>query len=194
MTVLVAGVGNVLRGDDGFGVEAVRRLTETGPPQGAACLEFGIDGIGLVQELMGGYDALIVLDAVAMRRAPGTLRLMAARVPSLSDIPRSLRSDFLADMHWAEPARAMVLAKALGVLPARTWILGCETAATEDLHIGLGSAAAQALPRAVQMVRRLVGQITADGAWRLCADPHEEVENGVHQRPCTGAPDRRSGG
>ncbi|MCP5940174.1 hydrogenase maturation protease, partial [Klebsiella pneumoniae] len=71
--VLVAGMGNDLRGDDGFGIAAARRFEEAGVPEGVAVYESGIGGIGLVQELMGGYEALVVLDATDRGEEPGTV-------------------------------------------------------------------------------------------------------------------------
>jgi len=83
--VLVAGVGNLIRRDDGFGIEVARRLAERsdpstgfgpGLPPSVRIVETGIGGIGLVQELMDRYDAVLVLDAVRRGGAPGTLYLL----------------------------------------------------------------------------------------------------------------------
>ena len=64
--VLVAGMGNALRGDDGFGIEVVRRLNQRSdlPPE-VRVIEVGIGGIPLVQELLDRYGLLIIVDAVA---------------------------------------------------------------------------------------------------------------------------------
>src|SRR5262245_35654245 len=61
---LVAGFGNVLRADDGFGVEVLRRLRERGPIPGVDLIEIGTAGIRLAQELLTPYDRLIVVDAM----------------------------------------------------------------------------------------------------------------------------------
>jgi Ni,Fe-hydrogenase maturation factor len=42
--ILVAGIGNVFLGDDGFGVEVVRRLASHGLPEGVEVVDFGIRG------------------------------------------------------------------------------------------------------------------------------------------------------
>ncbi len=71
MKILVAGMGNVLRGDDGFGIRVVEELTKNfNLSEGVDVYEAGIGGIALVQELMNGYDALIVVDAVEKARQP----------------------------------------------------------------------------------------------------------------------------
>ena len=95
---LVVGMGNVLRGDDGFGVEVTRRLQELPDvARRAKVIEVGIGGIHLVQELMDGYDLLVIADAVNRGGQPGKLYVldpatMAATSSSLSSPPRSARS------------------------------------------------------------------------------------------------------
>jgi hydrogenase maturation protease len=65
-TVLVAGVGNVLRSDDGFGVEVARRLTERGGlPAGVEVVDFGIRGVHLAYQLLDGYAGRLVRDLAA---------------------------------------------------------------------------------------------------------------------------------
>ena len=68
--VLVAGVGNMLRRDDGFGPAVAASLA--GLPPGVAVVETGIGGVALLQELLSGYDGLILIDAVDRGAAPGT--------------------------------------------------------------------------------------------------------------------------
>ncbi|HEV2109123.1 MAG TPA: hydrogenase maturation protease, partial [Thermomicrobiales bacterium] len=135
--VLVAGMGNVLGGDDGFGVEVARNLAEPGVmPPGITLIEVGIGGIHLVQELMAGYDALIVIDATERGGAPGTVYVLEAEVPDLACWSADKRGDFLADMHYTTPAKALVLARALGVLPPAVFMVGCQPAAADDIGIG----------------------------------------------------------
>ncbi|HEV2131682.1 MAG TPA: hydrogenase maturation protease, partial [Longimicrobiaceae bacterium] len=71
---LIAGFGNVLRGDDGFGVEVIHRLEAAGPAgDEVRLLEVGTGGLALAQELLAGYDRLIIVDAMTCGGAPGTL-------------------------------------------------------------------------------------------------------------------------
>ena len=59
MRTLVAGFGNVLRGDDGFGVAVVRQLELSGSaPAGTVLLEVGTGGVALAQALLTPYDRL----------------------------------------------------------------------------------------------------------------------------------------
>lgn len=157
--ILVAGMGNVLRQDDGFGVEVARRLLEAGDlPPNVTVVEVGIGGISLVQELMTlpSYDVLLVIDAVQQNGRPGQVYVLEAEVPALEDFPEAVRRDFLADMHYTTPNRAMILAKALGVLPAQTLIVGCQPDHYDDFDIGLSEPVAGAIETALARIRALV--------------------------------------
>jgi hydrogenase maturation protease len=159
-TVLIAGMGNVLRGDDGFGVEIARRLVNGGGlPAGVKVVEVGIGGIHLVQELMERYDALVLIDAVERGSQPGTVHLLEAEVPDLVAWPEDERRDFLADMHYATPSKALILARALGVLPPKVFIVGCQPEVYEELGIGLSETVAPAVAAATEQVLQIVEQL-----------------------------------
>lgn len=163
MKVLVAGVGNVLRADDGFGVEVAQRLANMDLPDAVRVVETGIAGIALVQELQDGFDALVVVDAVDRDRPAGTLMLIEPEVADVSALPWAQRHDQLADMHLATPERAMLLAKALGVLPERVLLIGCQP---EDAHAyrqGLSAPVAAAVEGAVAEIIRHVGELVGSG-------------------------------
>jgi hydrogenase maturation protease len=156
MRVLVAGVGNVLMADDGFGVEVARRLAGVDLPDGVRVVETGIAGIALVHELGDGFDALIVADAVDRERAPGTIMVIEPEVVDVHTLSLEERHDLLADMHLATPERAFTLARALGTLPAQVVLVGCQP---EDAHTprqGLSGPVSAAVPVAVSEVRRQV--------------------------------------
>ena len=159
--VLVDGVGNLLRGDDGFGVEVAQRLARrTDLPPGVRVVETGIGGVGLVQELMDGFDVLVVLDTVRRGGAPGTLYLLEPRVDDLQAWSDEERRTFLADLHQAEPSRALILARALNVLPPRVLVLACEPLGTDELVIGLSTPVEQAAALAVDRVLELLRSLT----------------------------------
>lgn len=149
--LLIVGVGNVLRQDDAFGIEVAHRLmARDDVPDGVKVIETGIGGISFVQELMDGYDALLVLDAVDRGGEPAQLYLLEAEVPGIDDLSPMDRQDFLADMHFANPNRALMLARALGVLPPRVYILGCQSVAHYDFAVGMSEAVSEAVPVAVE--------------------------------------------
>lgn len=122
-------------------------------------MEVGIGGIHLVQELMSGVDALIIVDAVDLGRAPGTVVTQIPDVADVSILPIEQRRDELADMHYATPERALMLARGLGVLPATTLLVGVQTTDTKRLEQRLSNVTADAVQVAVDEIRRLVEQL-----------------------------------
>lgn len=153
MRILIAGVGNVLKGDDGFGVRTLELLKALGDlPTGVAVFETGIGGIHLVQELGQGYDALIVLDAMDRGGAPGELYLVEPILPDIAGMSDRERRDFFADVHYATPMRAMSLAREIGVLPGIVRIIGCQPQDAETFGASLSPPVASSAKVAVDMV------------------------------------------
>ena len=158
--ILVAGIGNDLLGDDGFGVTAIRRLAARGVPHDVRLHESGIAGIGLVQELLDGFEALVMLDAADRGAAPGTLHLLEVEVPDTATLSDERRRELMSDMHWTVPSLALILARALDALPPKVFILGCQP--TEmGLGIGLSPAVDRAATEAVERVLALIVTLSA---------------------------------
>jgi hydrogenase maturation protease len=146
--ILVAGMGNVLRRDDGFGIAVVQQLRERQDlPPGVALVEGGIAGVRVVQELLDGYDALILVDATTRGCPPGTLYELEPDHSSLITHHSSLDS-----LHTVEPSRILTLARAAGCLPPRVLVVGCEPADCDELSEDFTPAVAAAVPRAVALV------------------------------------------
>ena len=156
MTAIVACFGNVLKGDDGFGVAVAAHLSQQPLPPDVRVLDVGIGGIRLVQELLDGVDVLLVVDAVDLGRPPGTVLVQRPRVLDVSTLTVEARRDQLADMHLATPERALMMARGLGVLPPVTLVVGVQTTDTERLGMELSPATAAAVPVAAAEVRRLL--------------------------------------
>jgi hydrogenase maturation protease len=158
--ILVAGVGNILRGDDGFGIEVVKRLIAGHRlPPDVTALEFGIAGISFVQELLDGYDALIILDVIDRAGLPGTLSIIEPQLPEIDQLNRAALGHYLADLHQVEPFRALILAKALQALPKKVILIGCQPAQCDELAIGLSPPVAAAIPEALQAVISLIEEL-----------------------------------
>lgn len=164
--VLVAGMGNDLCRDDGFGIETARRFAETEMPTGVRVYEAGIGGIGLIQELMDGYEALIILDAVDRGGEPGTVYLLETQVPQTEELSTESKQGFVADMHYTVPSKALTLAQALDVLPPQVYILGCQP---KDCGLGmdLSEPVEAGVAEAVRCLRSLTVQLT-NGAVPAC--------------------------
>lgn len=156
--ILIVGVGNVLHGDDGFGVELAWRLAKQELPPGVKVMETGIGGMSVVQELMRGYDAVLLLDAHQYGGQPGELRLLQPVLPDLSALDAHALRDYFADTHYATPIRALTLLEHLGHLPPCIAVIGCEPARHEALGMGLSTAVVLALDEAEHMVHEWVAR------------------------------------
>ncbi len=154
-SVLVAGVGNVLLADDGFGVEAARLLAQRELPGGVKVADFGIRGMDLAYELQEDYDVVVLLDAVARGEPPGTLFVIEHDPDD--------EADGSLDPHGMDPLRVLALARVLGAVPPRVLVVGCEPAVVlppddERLVMELSPPVRDAARRAVELVESLIAE------------------------------------
>ena len=143
--ILVAGVGNVLRADDGFGPAVAERLSDL--PEGVEVVETGIGGIALLQELLAGCEGLVLIDAVDQGAPPGTVLAIEPEVGEAVHVP---------DVHLADPERVLGMAKAMGALPARVLIVGCQPARVDELSERLSPEVQRAVAVAAERVEEAV--------------------------------------
>jgi len=159
--VLVAGVGNTLRVDDGFGVVVARRLQAMTLPEGVNVLETGTSGMTLVQELMDGYDALIVLDIVDRGRPPGTIMLIEPDLPDATVMSHDERHSLTGNTHLATPSSVMMMAAAMGNLPPQVLLIACQPCDAVGLGMELTPDVAAAVDVAVVEVERQLERLCA---------------------------------
>lgn len=148
----------MLRGDDMFGVEVSRRLEAMNLPPSVHVTETGIAGISFVQELMAGYEGVLLIDAVERGKPPGTLVMLEPKVPDPATLTVEQRREFFSDLHQADPSIGLIMAKALGHLPERVRVLGCEVGDTDELLTDMTPAVAAAVPKAIAMVLETLRQ------------------------------------
>lgn len=161
MRVLVAGVGNVLRCDDGFGVEVANRLMARPAQAGVTVVETGIAGIQLVQDLQDGYDAVVVIDTANRERPAGTVMVIDYEVIDVHVLDHNEKYDLLADMHLATPERSLMVARALGVLPPIVKMVAVQPVDADTMGIGLSEIVTEAIDVAIEEVDRCVASILA---------------------------------
>jgi hydrogenase maturation protease len=148
--VLVAGVGNIFFGDDGFGVEAVRRIREEAAlPAEADVRDIGIRGIHLLYELMDGCELLVLVDVAQRGHAPGTVSVIEP-----GDAGGGAGAGVL-DPHGLAPDQMLAAVSGLGAAAERTLLVVCEPADVEA-GIGLSEPVLAAVPAAVRTVASLV--------------------------------------
>ncbi|MEV0084895.1 hydrogenase maturation protease [Saccharopolyspora sp. NPDC050642] len=148
--ILVAGVGNVFLGDDGFGVAVAARLAED-PPASATVADFGIRGMHLAYELMNGYDVLVLVDAVARGEVPGTVSVLE---PDLAAIEPASG----VDGHGMNPDSVLGCCAGFGVPLRRALVVGCEPADC-SYRWGLTEPVAESVDAAAAVVRELVADL-----------------------------------
>jgi hydrogenase maturation protease len=164
MRILVAGVGNVLKGDDGFGIRALRAFSLVPPADDVQCLETGIGGMHLVQELMRGYDAVILFDAVDRGDRPGQVTVLEPVLPAMDELSGTERRDYFSETHYAKPIRALTFAREVGVLPAIVRVIGCQMGRTDPFCLGLSPAVESAVPEAVRAATALIAGLSGNVA------------------------------
>lgn len=143
--MLVAGIGNVFFGDDGFGVEVARRLEGRCSPE-VKVADFGIRGIHLAYEILSGYDAAIVIDATPRGNAPGTLYVIE---------PDPAGAAATADPHSMVLEGVFAFMRTLGGVAPRLVVVGCEPAVAHA-GVGLSEPVGRAVDRAVALVIDLI--------------------------------------
>ena len=152
--ILIAGIGNIFLGDDAFGVEVVRALaTRTLPPE-VEVMDLGIRSYDLAYALTDHYDVVILVDAAAQGRPPGTVYLLE---PDLSALHQQAPAS--PDGHTLDISSVLQMAQSLGEVTGQLYLVGCEPAVleTEDGTLGLSPEARTAVPQAVMLLEVLIG-------------------------------------
>lgn len=150
--VLVAGIGNIFLGDDGFGPEVIRHVDDRSP--GVSVVDYGIAGMHLAYDLLDDWDALVLVDAVPDRGQPGEIRVFEPN-PETSGEPTGI------DAHGVDPAVVFASLRALGGTPPRTVVIGCQVADLSD-GIGLSAPVRAAIPAAVRAVGSTVAMLVGE--------------------------------
>jgi hydrogenase maturation protease len=154
--ILVAGIGNVFLGDDGFGVALADRLARRERAPGIDVVDFGIRGMDLAYAMQDGYEAVLLLDATPRGEPPGTLYVIEPEVEE--DEP-------VVETHGMDPVKVLALVRALGGTPPRTLVVGCEpqTRMSEDdeqVVAELSEPVRLALDEAARLVESLLSELT----------------------------------
>lgn len=150
--VLVAGIGNVFLGDDGFGVAVASELARRHLTPEVRVTDIGIRGVHLAFELLEGYEALVLVDALPMGEPPGTVTVLDADLADLDSV--------LPDAHGLDPRSVLSLLCTLGGSVGRVLVVGCEPASVEE-GMGLSAPVAAAVGRAADVVEEMVSALLA---------------------------------
>jgi hydrogenase maturation protease len=155
--ILIACVGNIFLGDDGFGVEVARRLAFQTLPQDVVVRDFGIRGFDLAYALMDQHDLTILVDACARGLEPGTVFLLEP-----DPIDESRPGLPAIEPHGMNPMNVLRMVKSLGGEPGRVLIVGCEPAelgTDNDGQLGLSAPVEAAVGEAIALIESLVSKV-----------------------------------
>ena len=166
--ILIACIGNIFLGDDGFGVEVAQRLLNRKTkqyPEGVQVEDFGIRGIDLAYTLLDDYDTLVLVDAVSRGGPPGPLYLIEPDLAGI-DPEKGVEAGRAAmDAHSMDPVKVLAFARALGARPIHTLLVGCEPALLKEsedyaeMQMGLSEPVQAAIDEAVVMIDSLVEEL-----------------------------------
>lgn len=157
--VLVAGIGNIFLGDDGFGVEVAKELAGRNLPADVKVEDFGIRGMDLVYELLEDYEVVVFVDAAPRGGEPGTVYLIE---PDIDPDAASVET------HGMNPTKVLSFARVLGAKQPRTFVVGCEPLVVvtgeeyEDVLVELSEPVRGAVKEAANMVELLVKEINVE--------------------------------
>jgi hydrogenase maturation protease len=157
--ILVAGVGNIFLGDDGFGVEVALALSQRQLPESVKVKDFGIRGFDLAYALLDPWDAVIIVDALPRGEAAGTLYVVE---PDLAALPGVASADTAINPHGMDPVRVLNLAASQGTISAQVLVVGCEPQDFGDElegRMGLSAPVQAAVEQAAKMVLELAARI-----------------------------------
>ncbi len=155
MNILVAGIGNIFQGDDAFGCEVTRVLSERTLPKNVHVVDFGIRGLDLSYALMDKPDLTILVDATSRGGSPGTVYTIE---PSLAD--GALDQNLAVNAHAMDPANVFRMVRAMGGEMGRILLVGCEPAdlGGQEGRMGLTAPVAEAVHVAADVVTSLISK------------------------------------
>ncbi len=157
--VLVAGIGNIFSSDDAFGVEVANRLMGKWLPSQVRVADFGIRGVHLAYELLDGYECLILIDAVELGEAPGTIAVIEPERFAATGSPDDSGDRApVVDAHNMSPDVVLGTLPRLGGSVGQTFVIGCQPESLDE-GIGLSDSVAAAVDSAAQLCCQLVADI-----------------------------------
>jgi hydrogenase maturation protease len=152
MRILVACIGNIFLGDDGFGVAVAHCLSQRTLPEGVVLRDFGIRGLDLTYALLESWDLTILVDACPRDGTPGEIYVIE---PELNDA-----SPARLDPHGMDPVQVLEAARSMGGATGPILLVGCEPAdfGPDEGRLGLSAPVEAAVDRAAAIVESLIAE------------------------------------
>ena len=155
-SVLIACIGNIFLGDDGFGTEVARRLAERSLPPHVIVKDFGIRSLDLTYALLDPYELIILVDACQRGGSPGTVYLLE---PDTAEPAPPGTAPARLETHGMNPASVLRVVQTLGGLKGRILIVGCEPAdigSDEEGKLGLSDPVQAAIDEAIGLIESVI--------------------------------------
>jgi len=142
--VLILGIGNLLRSDDGLGVHIIRYIEEAGAvlPDGIELLDGGTAGFDLMG-LIENYDKIVIVDALKANDAPGSIYRFTP------DHAVETRSRF--SLHEVGIMEVIRLLRLMNHKPEIEFV-GIVPENISDFDINISPAVRESIPRAVEVI------------------------------------------
>jgi hydrogenase maturation protease len=158
--ILIAGIGNIFLGDDAFGIEVARKLSQRQLPDEVKIVDFGIRGLDLAYMLLDGYETVILVDTVSRGGTPGTLYVLEPEIGEAAE-----NSAGGVEGHNLDPMKVLRLAASMGGEVGHVMLVGCEPelpADAEDMRTELSDPVRAAVGEAVQLIESLVAKLLSE--------------------------------
>lgn len=159
MKILIAGVGNIFHGDNGFGSEVIRELNELEFPEEVTVQDFGTNSYDLAYALANDYDLKILVDVIPHEKAPGTVSLIELDLSCLNE-----QASGATDPQALDPVSLFQMARSIGDLEGEFYIVGCEPACLPDdnARVALSAPVRSAIPEAIKIILFLVADALSE--------------------------------
>ncbi|RLG46234.1 MAG: coenzyme F420 hydrogenase [Thermoproteota archaeon] len=129
--ILIAGIGDLLRSDDGFGPRVVSKLENMNLPKNVVVKDYGTSGLDLIFDL-GDFDEVIFVDAIDFEGNVGEIKVIEPKPRKIAENEVVKTINF--SLHEIDLEKIIELASSLNILPKRVMIIGCKP---KDLSLGL---------------------------------------------------------
>lgn len=169
--ILIAGIGNIFFGDDAFGVEVARRLSQQSLPETVRVVDFGIRGLDLTYALLDPYEAVILVDAAPRGGSVGSVYVIEPELVQ-AGLPGAV-----VELHSMDPVKVLRVAKELGSTIECVLLVGCEPGRlTPDEDFQMSEPVRAAVEEAITVIQSLVSRILATGSWLPGQSEHQPSE------------------
>ena len=147
--ILILGIGNVLMGDEGVGVHAIKELEKETFPPNVTLLDGGTGGFHLLEYLQK-YPRIIMIDATMDGKLAGTISLIEPKFAT--DFPKSLSAHDIGLRDLIESTAV------LGELP-KMYLITITIDSIQSMQIELSPEIEKQIPAVVGKVKEVLNNI-----------------------------------